>query len=93
MQNLDDVGPLEQFIERRQVEAGGEGINDRFHTGRVAIGRRHLDEAQFGVIGLVAQKFGIQGQVRRLGEVGNQGDQRLVGIHDPHGTVIADSAL
>ena len=89
MQHLDDVGPLQQLVERRQVDARRQGIDDRLRACRRA---RHLDQAKLGIIGLVAQEFGVQRQIGRASKLGDQGRR------GPHvvstiriGTVIADS--
>ena len=55
-------------------------------------GRRHLDQAELGIIGLVAQEFGVQRQIGRRRQLGDKGRQRLIGFHNPHRAVIADSA-
>ena len=55
-------------------------------------GRGHLDQAELGIIGLVAQEFGVQRQIGRGRKFGQKSRQRLVGFDDPHPAVIADSA-
>ena len=54
-------------------------------------GRRHLDQAELGIIGLVAQEFGVQRQIGRLAQLRHKGAQGLVGLDNPHCGVLADS--
>ena len=90
MQHLDDVRPLQEFIEGRKIKPGGEGIDDAFEI--CLARRRHLDQAELGIIGLVAQEFGVQRQIGRARKLAQKGRQRLVGFDNPHQAVIADSA-
>ena len=80
MQHLDDVGPPDQLVEGRQVDAGRQGIDDALDARR-----RHLDQAELGIIGLVAQEFGIQRQIGRLRQFGHKGLKRFVRFDNPHG--------
>ena len=69
-----------QLEERLEVDALGQRIDhDRF------LGARHLHDAEQGIIGRLAQEFGIDGDDRVLGEAGaNSGEFRGGGnqIHE-----------
>ena len=79
MHHLDDVGPGDQLVERLQIHARREGIDDALDAGS-----GHLDQAQLGIIGLVAQEFGIQRQIGSAAKFGQKGCQRLVCFDNPH---------
>jgi len=84
MQHLDDTGPLDELVEGREIDAGGEGVDDPLDAWR-----RHLDQAQLGIIGLVAQEFGVQRQIGRRRQLGDEGLEVVTAIHNPHRMVIA----
>ena len=79
MQHLHDVVTADQVVKRLQVEARGKGIDNAF-----AARRRHLYQAQFGIIGLVAQEFGVQRQIGRARQFGHKSLQRVIGLDYSH---------
>ena len=79
MHHLDDVGTGDQLVKGRKVDAGGEGVDDALDTGC-----GHLDQAQFGVIGLVAQELGVQRQIGGAAKFAQKGRQCLIGFYNPH---------
>ena len=86
VQDLHDAGRFEQLVEGRQVDAVGEGIDDRLDPRR-----RHLDQAQLGPIGLVAHELGIEREIGRARKFADEGLQIRCVFYDPHRTVIPDS--
>ncbi len=74
MENLDHRGVAKQLVKRLQRDA----LDQRIDQNRIAVIRpRHgqLDQAKFGIIGPLAQEFGIDGHVimaARFGAIGGQ---------------------
>ena len=56
VENLDHAVVGHQVVERAQVDAGGQGIDDRF-----VIGASQLDQAELRPEGLLANELGIDG--------------------------------
>jgi hypothetical protein len=80
MQHFHNVRPRDQLVERLEVQPRRQRINDAFHPRR-----RDLDQAQLGVIGLVAQEFGIQRQVGSARQLGQERCKVFVILDYPHG--------
>ena len=89
MEYLDHVGIAEQLIDRLQRQPFDQRVDDG--PGAVILARiGQLQQAQFGIIGPLAQKFGIDGDIGvlcRFGTKGSEGFRRRNDIHaDPFQT-------
>ena len=79
MKHLQHLLIDHQFEERLQVDALGQRVDhDRF------LGARHLHDAEQGIIGRLAQEFGIDGDDRVPGEAGANGCEFRSGGNQIH---------
>jgi hypothetical protein len=61
MEDLDRRLMAEKVVKRRQRQALGQRIDQ--HRLAFLAGQRHLDQAQLGIIGPLAQEFGVDGDI------------------------------
>ena len=70
---------IEELVEGGKVDALGEGVDDRLDAGR-----SDLDEAELRPIGLVAHELGIESDIGRPLEFGDERFQFFGGGHGCH---------
>ncbi len=72
MEDLQDLGVGHQLVERREVDAVGQGVD----CGRV-FRARHLRQAELGPIGPLTHELGVDGDEFGVGQRLAEGRQFL----------------